>query len=63
MQNTTFLHTYSKGVLFIYTSTFLITMNQNLSASEPFAFALDSVAEFEVVRLRLGALLHRFRAR
>ena len=63
MQSTTFPHTYSEGVLFIYTFTFLITMNQNLSAAEPFAVALDSVAELEVARLRLGALLHRFRAR
>ena len=38
-------------------------MNQNLSAAEPFAIALDSMAELEVARLRLGALLHRFRDR
>ena len=38
-------------------------MNQNLSAAEPFAVMLDSVAELEVSRLRLGALLHRFWAR
>ena len=62
-QNTTFPHTYSKGVLFIYISTFLITVNQKLSAAEPFAVALDSVAELEVARLRLGVLLRRFRAR
>ena len=63
MQNTTFPHTYSKDVLFIYTSTFLITMNQNLSAAEPFAVALDSAAELEIAQLRLGTLLHRFRTR
>ena len=61
MQNTTFPHTYSKGVLFIYTSTFLNTMNQNLSATELFAVALDSVAYLEVARLRLLELGFHFR--